>query len=65
MSLYKNGIDKENPEHILVVLGDIFDRGKETLEVYNFLRSLPDERLILIRGNHESLYLSLLDKSFP
>ena len=65
VSLYKNGFDKENPEHILVVLGDIFDRGKETLEVYNFLRSLPDERLILIRGNHESLYLSLLDKSFP
>lgn len=64
-ALIKKGFDKENPDHILVVLGDVFDRGKETLEVYNFLRSLPDDRVILIRGNHESLFLALLDKHFP
>ena len=63
--LIKKGFDRTNPEHVLVVLGDIFDRGFETLEVYNFLRSLPKDRLILIRGNHESLYLDLLKKKFP
>lgn len=63
--LLKKGFDRLNPDHILVVLGDIFDRGKETLEVYNFLRSLPDDRLILIKGNHESLFLALLDKHIP
>ena len=63
--LNKKGFDRLNPEHILVVCGDVFDRGYETLEVYNFLRSFPDNRLILIRGNHELLYLDLLKKSFP
>jgi len=64
-ALAKKGFDRLNPDHVIVVLGDIFDRGKETLEVYNFLRSLPEDRLILIRGNHESLFLDLLDKHIP
>ena len=63
--LHKKGFDENNQDHILCVLGDVFDRGYETLEVYNFLRSLPDERLILIKGNHEYLYEELLTKSFP
>ena len=63
--LTKKGFDELNPEHVLVVCGDVFDRGNETLEVYNFLRSLPKERLILIRGNHELLYKELLNKYFP
>lgn len=65
VGLYKKGFDKENPEHILVVLGDVFDRGNETLEVYKFLSSIPDDRLILVKGNHEQLYLELLKKRFP
>lgn len=64
-ALHKAGFDENNQDHILLVCGDIFDRGKETLEVYNFLRSLPKERKILIRGNHEQLYLDLLKKSYP
>ena len=64
-ALIKKGFDRMNPDHVLVVLGDVFDRGKETLNVYNFLRSLPDDRLILVKGNHECLYLELLKKHFP
>lgn len=64
-SLDSSGFNKDNPEHILVVLGDVFDRGDETIEVYNFLKSLPEDRCILIRGNHEELFLSLLNRSFP
>lgn len=64
-ALNKAGFDKDNPKHILVVLGDIFDRGFETIQVYKFLKSIPKNKLILIRGNHESLYLDLLKKSFP
>lgn len=63
--LHKKGFDENNQDHILVVLGDVFDRGHETLEVFKFLTSLPQERLILIRGNHELLYLDLLKKKFP
>lgn len=64
-ALNKSGFDINNQDHILVVLGDVFDRGFETLQVYKFLTSLSKDRLILIRGNHESLYLELLTKGFP
>jgi predicted phosphodiesterase len=65
IALKQSGFDAENPDHILVVLGDVFDRGLEVKNTYKFLTSLPKDRLVLIRGNHESLYKSLLDKSFP
>lgn len=64
-ALNKHGFDINNQDHVLVVLGDVFDRGDETLEVYNFLKSIPDNRLVLIRGNHELLYKELLTDSFP
>ena len=64
-ALNKKGFDKDNQDHILVVLGDVFDRGYETLEVYKFLTSLSSDRLVLIRGNHELLFLELLNKRFP
>ena len=64
-ALHGNGFDENNQEHILCVLGDVFDRGHETLEVYNYLKSFPKERLILIKGNHEILYQQLLDDVFP
>lgn len=64
-SLKAAGFDKKNPEHTLIVCGDVFDRGDETLKVYKFLKSIPKKRIVLIRGNHESLYLDLLDKSYP
>jgi len=49
----------------LIVCGDLFDRGEETLEVYNYIKSLPRSRRILVRGNHEALYLDLLKKRVP
>lgn len=54
-ALDEAGFDINNNEHILIVCGDIFDRGDQTLEVLNFIKSLPKERRILIRGNHEQL----------
>lgn len=56
------GFDLNNPDHILIVCGDIFDRGTQPLEVYNFLRNLPIERRILIRGNHEGLLKDLYNR---
>lgn len=64
-SLRKAGFNKRNKKHTLIVCGDIFDRGNETIEVYNYLKSIPKKRCILIKGNHESLYKELLTKSFP
>lgn len=64
-ALKRAGFRKNNAEHILVVCGDIFDRGFETLEVYKYIMSLPKERRIMIKGNHELLYFELLEKHFP
>jgi len=65
IGLKKAGFDINNENHILIVLGDLFDRGKEALEVYRFVKSIPEERIILIKGNHEYLYEELLNKRFP
>ena len=63
-ALKKKGFDIDNPEHIIVLIGDIFDRGKKSLEVYNFIKSLPKERRILIRGNHEILLRDLCTRRY-
>lgn len=64
-ALKRAGFNKNNPNHILVICGDVFDRGFDTLEVFDYLMSLPKERRVMIRGNHELLYLELLESNFP
>ena len=64
-ALWKAGFNKRNKDHTLIVCGDVFDCGSETVELYKFLTSIPKKRCILIKGNHELLYEELLEKSFP
>ena len=64
LALDNAGFNKENSEHILIICGDIFDRGDQTLEVLNFIKSLPRERRILIRGNHEYLLKSAMMRGY-
>lgn len=49
------GWEEDNESHILVVLGDLLDRGPQPLECLKFANSLPTSRKILVRGNHEDL----------
>ena len=63
--LRRAGFNKKNKNHALIVCGDIFDRGDETVEVYKYLKSIPKKRCILIKGNHESLYFDLLKRGYP
>lgn len=47
-------------EDRLVILGDLFDRGRECCEVFLYLRALKErmgERLILVRGNHDQFLI--------
>ena len=45
----------------LVVLGDLYDRGTEALQLQAFILDLlAKDQVILIRGNHEDLTLDLL-----
>ncbi len=52
------GFDDKNETHVLVSVGDLFDRGKENLEVYRFVKGL--KRKILIKGNHEDMLCETL-----
>ena len=52
-ALDENGFEPNNQDHLLVVCGDVFDRGPESKEVFEFLNSLTN--VVLIRGNHEDL----------
>ena len=63
-ALNRKNFDINNPDHILVICGDIFDRGDESLEVYRFIKSLPRNRRILIRGNHEILLRDLCTRRY-
>jgi hypothetical protein len=55
--------DDKNPDHILVVCGDLFDRGPDTNKVFDFATKLAEEdRLIYIYGNHEELLFDCVDE---
>lgn len=48
----------------LILLGDLFDRGDESWEVFQHVKQLKKMlggRMILIRGNHDQLLLNTLD----
>ena len=54
-SLDEAGFDINNKNHIFVSLGDLLDRGEQPQQCLEFVNSLPKNRKILIKGNHESL----------
>lgn len=59
-ALDEAGFDPNNKEHWLIVCGDAFDRGNESLKVYDFLMGL--ERKILVKGNHDILLRDMLER---
>ena len=38
-AIKENGFDINNDNHILVVAGDIFDRGEDSVKVYEYLKN--------------------------
>ncbi len=52
--LMNKGFEVDNPDHKLIVCGDLMDRGGQTVELFEFVKSLGD-RFIYVQGNHESL----------
>ncbi len=57
-SFCEAGFDPKNPNHLLVVLGDLFDRGSENRRVLEYLSGIKNK--ILIRGNHEDILMQSL-----
>lgn len=62
-ALNNAGFNKNNPEHILVSCGDLFDRGKKPRECLEYLMSIPKERRIFVCGNHEDNLIDLINGS--
>ena len=48
------GFNVDNPNHKIIICGDLFDRMEETVQCFEFVKHLGD-RVIYIKGNHESL----------
>lgn len=60
-ALEEKGFQIENENHILISLGDNFDRGIEKLSVLGFLKYFDKvNRLIMILGNHDQYLLNFL-----
>ena len=53
-ALKKKGFVRDNPDHYIILCGDLFDRGDQSREILEFVQSLGD-RFIYVRGNHEDL----------
>lgn len=57
------GFNPEDKTHWLIVLGDAFDRGPESIEVFKYLMTL--ERKVLVKGNHDTLLEDLCMREYP
>lgn len=58
--LKKAGFEEGNKDHLLIGIGDYFERGEESLELYLYLRSLKDQ-VICLYGNHERFLQDFLN----
>lgn len=58
-ALKEKEFDVNNPEHKIILCGDLFDRGRQPKEIIDFILSHKD-KCILIRGNHEDLMQEMI-----
>lgn len=62
-ALDKNGFSIDNNNHIVILCGDMMDRGDESKEILDFFYNLYlNDRCILIRGNHEDLFDQMIKR---
>ena len=64
--LENKGFNVNNEEHMLISLGDNFDRGPENYEMFLFLKEMYNKnKIILVKGNHEDIFLNMIMKGYP
>ena len=62
-ALHEKGFEIDNKEHKLIVCGDLFDRGDETVKLFEFIKELhAQDRLIYVKGNHEDLLFECMSE---
>jgi serine/threonine protein phosphatase 1 len=56
-ALNEAGFDENNPDHHLVIAGDLFDRGAENIKILEYVHALLIKgKVTLIKGNHEEFF---------
>ncbi len=61
-ALTEKGFFEEKEPCKLIICGDLLDRGKQVKKIVDFvLELIKNDRVILIRGNHEDLLIDLAD----
>lgn len=65
-ALNEAGFDENNPEHKIILCGDLFDRMDESLQVYDFVdEMISKNKLVYVLGNHESLMTECIERGYP
>ena len=62
MALNEKGFEPNNPEHLLIICGDLFDRGPDTVKLIDYINNLTN--VVLIRGNHEDLMEKMWERGY-
>lgn len=64
-ALTDRGFEMDNPTHKLIICGDLFDRGPDSVKCFEFVKQLADEgRLEYVMGNHEDLLFECLSQLY-
>lgn len=61
-ALKEKQFDINNPSHMMIICGDLFDRGHQPKEIIDFVLSHKD-KIILIKGNHEDLMEEMIARN--
>ena len=67
-ALQEAGFDRHNSSHVLVTLGDMFDRGPKSRDIWAYLSDLKHNEnrggahVISIKGNHDAMFQEYLEK---
>ena len=64
-ALNEKGFDRDDPDHLIMSIGDLCDRGPKSREVLSFINSLPEERKFCVIGNHEILMELMIRRGRP
>lgn len=61
-ALNEKKFDIDNPNHKLIICGDLFDRGHEPKKIIDYVLKHKD-KIIFIKGNHEDLMQDMIARN--
>ena len=61
-SLKEAGYNESDTNRLLLVLGDYFDRGRDSVAIYQYIKKLSDDgKAIVLKGNHDNMLVDYLN----